>query len=308
LDYVEQAGDRLDRFLSKYSRKLTEAEITRVKSLRDKLTTCTLEIAAFGLVSRGKTALLNALAGKKIGETGATHGTTQAIAAEFWTTEPEDQFTEGKQSDFQNNDRSDSSTDQPESINIDPSSLNNFNDRANQFANPTSQTDRNTTDSNLEQSDQNEQQDLVDRQNAYVVQYSHKARLKLVDTPGLDEIEGEERAKMAIATAREADLILFVVAGDINRTEHEALKLLKQTGKPLLLVFNKVDLYLPDDRQAIYESLQRIAADVGIAATDIVFASAEPLPVKVRIQYAVGADSDPPVQSHRSNSSNLPRK
>jgi len=39
----------------------------------------------------------------------------------------------------------------------------------------------------------------------------------------LDEIEGQARAQMARDVVRQADLILFVVAGDITRTEYQAL-------------------------------------------------------------------------------------
>jgi len=50
-----------------------------------------------------------------------------------------------------------------------------------------------------------------------------KVQVELIDTPGLDEIEGQARAQMARDVVRQADLILFVVAGDITRTEYQAL-------------------------------------------------------------------------------------
>jgi GTPase SAR1 family protein len=36
---------------------------------------------------------------------------------------------------------------------------------------------------------------------------------------------------------------MFVVAGDITRTEYQALSELQAGCKPLILVFNKTDLY-----------------------------------------------------------------
>ncbi|AFY70252.1 GTP-binding protein HSR1-related protein [Thalassoporum mexicanum PCC 7367] len=279
MDYVELASDRLEQYLAQTAGKLTELEITRLKSLQAKLKTRTIEIAAFGLVSRGKTALLNALAGKKIGATGATHGTTQAIATESWADigkaaiEP---ISNVPDSNVPDSNVPDSNVPDINSLDIDSSAklANNFAPAA-----PSTSQGEKPTEPAIIQSDR-----------SYIVQYSHKARLKLVDTPGLDEIDGEARAEMAIAAAKQADLILFVVAGDLNRTEYEALKLLKQTGKPLLLVFNKVDLYATADQQAILASLQRAASELGIATEEIILAAAEPMPMRVRIQYAGGTD------------------
>jgi predicted GTPase len=85
-----------------------------------------------------------------------------------------------------------------------------------------------------------------------------KVQVELIDTPGLDEIQGESRAQMAREVASQADLILFVVAGDITRTEYQALCELRQNQKPIILVFNKIDLYPDQDREAIYRQLQQL--------------------------------------------------
>jgi predicted GTPase len=70
----------------------------------------------------------------------------------------------------------------------------------------------------------------------------------------LDEIEGEARANMAREVAKSADLILFIVAGDITRTEYESLAELRRAKKPLILVFNKIDLYPEADRRRFFSS------------------------------------------------------
>jgi predicted GTPase len=77
---------------------------------------------------------------------------------------------------------------------------------------------------------------------------NEKVQIELIDTPGLDEIAGEARANMAKEVAGQADLILFIVAGDITRTEYDALCGLKQSHKPLILVFNKIDLLSDEPR------------------------------------------------------------
>ncbi|MDG2992068.1 Era-like GTP-binding protein [Candidatus Synechococcus calcipolaris G9] len=67
----------------------------------------------------------------------------------------------------------------------------------------------------------------------------------LTDTPGLDEVAGNQQAEMAWATTEAADLILFVTAGPLGDRELEALGQLQGQNLPLFLVANKQDLY-PD--------------------------------------------------------------
>jgi small GTP-binding protein len=145
---------------------LLKPEIEALNNTLSKLDANVIRIAAFGLVSRGKSAVLNSLIGEKILQTGPLNGVTQ------W----------------------------PRSVRWKP---------------------------------------------------GDKVLVELIDTPGLDEIAGESRAEMARNVARQADLILFVVSGDITKTEYQGLLELRQAQKPLILVFNKIDLYPEIDRNAI---------------------------------------------------------
>ncbi len=111
------------------------------------------------------------------------------------------------------------------------------------------------------------------------VQGAGRSPIELIDTPGLDEVQGAERAQLAEAVARQADLILFVVAGDISRVEYEALLALRRVSKPMLLVLNKVDQYPDRDRQAIYETLRDQRLKDLISPDEIVMAAAAPLEV-----------------------------
>jgi GTPase SAR1 family protein len=100
---------------------------------------------------------------------------------------------------------------------------------------------------------------------------------------------------MARSIAQKSDLILFVVAGDITRTEYQALCELRSTQKPLILVFNKIDLYPDLDRQKIYRQLQKLNVanssslleDI-IAPHEIVTVAAKPQPIQVRTESAEG--------------------
>ncbi|AFZ16199.1 GTP-binding protein [Allocoleopsis franciscana] len=188
-------------------------EIESLKSSLDKLDQGVIRIAAFGLVSRGKSAVVNALLGQKILQTGPLHGVTQWPRSVRWTP-----GTEGK------------------------------------------------------------------------------VQVELIDTPGLDEIQGESRAQMAREVASQADLILFVVAGDITRTEYQALCELRQAQKPIILVFNKIDLYPDQDREAIYRQLQQLGTgspkdrrlQKTLTEDEIVMVAAEPAPLEVRVEWPDG--------------------
>ncbi|BAQ64248.1 GTP-binding protein [Geminocystis sp. NIES-3709] len=178
-----------------------------LKTAAEKLEEKVIKISAFGLVSRGKSSVINALLGQKILTTGPINGVTK------W----------------------------PKSIRWTP---------------PTG-----------------------------------KIQIELIDTPGLDEIDGEIRANMAKEISQQSDLILFVIAGDITRTEYLALLELRQWQKPLILVFNKIDLYPETDLNSIYQQLQQLSNQTKkplFSPDEIVLVSAEPQPINLRIELPNG--------------------
>jgi uncharacterized protein (DUF697 family) len=66
---------------------------------------------------------------------------------------------------------------------------------------------------------------------------------------------------------------------------------LRQAGKPIILVFNKVDLYPDQDRKAIYQQLLTLGGrgvNRLLSANDIVMVSAEPAPLQVRVEWPDG--------------------
>ncbi|MEG4272485.1 MULTISPECIES: DUF697 domain-containing protein [unclassified Microcoleus] len=224
-------------------------------STSEKLDHNIIRIATFGLVSRGKSAVLNALLGHKILQTGPLNGVTQWPRSVRWSV-------------------------------------------------PLSFLD----------SEESPQPPLAKGGKGGV-------QVELIDTPGLDEVGGEVRGEMAKQVTRQADLILFVVAGDITRTEYQALCELQTAQKPVILVFNKIDLYPELDRKAIYQSLQALGNSEELAAAavrhetdsenlsdpnnpsdkstaksppktakslEIVMVAAEPAPVQVRVEWSDG--------------------
>jgi small GTP-binding protein len=110
--------------------------------------------------------------------------------------------------------------------------------------------------------------------------------LFLIDTPGINEIDGEARERMAREVSQRSDLVLFVIDGDMTDSEYTALQGLAQEHRPLLLVLNKCDRYSAaqrkDLRSSLLARLQRI-----IPPENLVEVSASPAP---RIYIEVDAE------------------
>jgi GTP-binding protein Era len=192
-----------------------EQEISQLAQMFDKLENSVLQIAAFGLVGRGKSSLLNALLGESIFQTGALHGVTTQIEQANW------QLSE-------------------ENIGGETIQRASFLNQA-------------------------------------------QSRLELIDTPGIDEINGETREQLAKMIAQQMDLILFVIAGDMSRVEFEALSQLRDVGKPIILVFNKVDQYPDADRHLIYQTICDRRVKELLSPDEIVMVSAAPLVTKMSV-------------------------
>ena len=196
-----------------------EAEIGHLHSVLQKLEDQVLHIAAFGMVGRGKSSLLNALVGQPVFQTGPLHGVTRQAEGITWQVEKDQQIYSATLS--------------------------------NQLS---SQTASGQTASSRA-----------------------AARVELIDTPGIDEVAGDQRQAIAQKIARQADLILFVVASDLTQLEHDALRELYQAGKPVLLVFNKSDQYAPSDRAQILEKIQTTHIANRLPVENVVIAAAAPL-------------------------------
>lgn len=187
-----------------------ETEIADLETMLGKLERMVVQIAAFGLVGRGKSSLLNALVGQTVFETGPLHGVTRNTQTVDWSFSSEE---------------------------------------------------------------------IGKTEHALRVTLPGigQSQVQLIDTPGLDEVDGDTRAALAERIAKQADLILFVISGDMTKVEHEALSQLREVGKPILLVFNKVDQYPEADRMAIYEKIRNERVRELLSPDEIVMAAASPI-------------------------------
>ena len=110
--------------------------------------------------------------------------------------------------------------------------------------------------------------------------------LHLIDTPGINELSGEERERLAFDVAAISDLVIFVVDGDLTQSELDALRTLGKTQRPLLLALNKADRYSADERARLLARLREHAAGI-VRGDDVIACAAQPAE---RVVVQVGAD------------------
>lgn len=99
----------------------------------------------------------------------------------------------------------------------------------------------------------------------------------LIDTPGINEVDGEAREQLASEVAARADLILFVVDGDLTQAEIAALRALALLRRPLILVLNKSDRYSSAEREQLDQALRQHSTGL-IQPDNLVFTAAQPAP------------------------------
>ena len=122
----------------------------------------------------------------------------------------------------------------------------------------------------------------------YCVPGFANSQVVLIDTPGLNEVDGAQRADMARTAAAKADLVLFVTDSDLNDTEFAALEGLVASHKPILLVLNKADLYRQEELGQLLELFRGPRLSAMIQADNIVVTQADPREREYVIESADG--------------------
>ncbi|MHA6204544.1 DUF697 domain-containing protein [Dyella soli] len=124
-----------------------------------------------------------------------------------------------------------------------------------------------------------------------VLDEANQDGLVLIDTPGINELDGEARERLAFDVAEVSDLVVFVADGDLTRDELDAIHTLAATQRPLLLALNKADRYGADDIAALLERLRERTAGL-LRAEDVIAVAARPAAA-----HAMPADTHAPEQA-----------
>ncbi len=79
--------------------------------------------------------------------------------------------------------------------------------------------------------------------------------IELIDAPGFDfcDIKDPENIFLQINSS---ELILFTIAGDINRNEVSQINSFIKNGKKIILVFNKIDMWKEHDLKEILKNIR----------------------------------------------------
>ena len=96
-----------------------------------------------------------------------------------------------------------------------------------------------------------------------------------IDTPGINEVEGEARERLAHQVAERSDLVLFIVDSDLTESELKALRVLAEQDRPILLLLNKSDRYTAGELEKLMASLVKHADGV-VTPENILQISAAP--------------------------------
>ncbi len=99
--------------------------------------------------------------------------------------------------------------------------------------------------------------------------------VRLVDTPGLGEINGVEHQHVAAESAKDADLVLVVVDGPLRDSEYQLLRRLAEMEKRIVICLNKEDWYTPRDRDALLGQIVRQVSEF-VPAADVVAVRSRP--------------------------------
>ncbi|MBO6960010.1 MAG: GTP-binding protein [Prochlorococcus marinus CUG1438] len=88
--------------------------------------------------------------------------------------------------------------------------------------------------------------------------------VKLLDSPGFDFCNIDSPNK-TYSHINNSDLILFVVAGDINRNEASEINSFIKNGKKIFIILNKIDLFKKNELTEIIENIRfKIPKDLNI--------------------------------------------
>jgi hypothetical protein len=79
--------------------------------------------------------------------------------------------------------------------------------------------------------------------------------IELIDSPGFDFCNIKFTDRM-YSNINNSDLILFVVAGDINRNEVNEISSFIKDGKKIIIIFNKIDLFKKNELNEILENIK----------------------------------------------------
>ncbi len=93
----------------------------------------------------------------------------------------------------------------------------------------------------------------------------------LTDTPGFGEVDGVDRANIAIESIRDADLVILLLdaAAGLRQSDRDLHREVQRMGRPVVLALNKIDLVRGDLSVILADAVEKLGV------TDIIPISAK---------------------------------
>ncbi|MDB9373678.1 YcjF family protein [Nodularia sphaerocarpa] len=107
-------------------------------------------------------------------------------------------------------------------------------------------------------------------------------KVSFCETPPLFRELTDNSDAAVLAEIQQSDFVLFLTNGDLTDSEFQSLQQLKAANQPAMLIFNKQDQYLVDERASVLLSLKQRMLE------NVVATAASPIPMKVRKHEADG--------------------
>ncbi len=114
-------------------------------------------------------------------------------------------------------------------------------------------------------------------------------KVQLIDTPGIDEVNGENKEELSFDHSLDSDLILFVIDSDITRIELKALEKLLNNNKPILLILNRCDQWNQNEAKDLLSNIEKKLSFYG-KPIDIYLAASSPRRAKIKIDGTVRSE------------------
>ena len=118
-------------------------------------------------------------------------------------------------------------------------------------------------------------------------------KVKLIDSPGIDEINNDKKENLNFNYSLDTDLILFVIDSDITRIEMDSIEELLRNQKPILIVLNRCDQWNAREAKLILSSIQNKLSFYK-HKVKIVLAASSPREAKLKADGTVRSEQKTP--------------
>ena len=118
-------------------------------------------------------------------------------------------------------------------------------------------------------------------------------KVDLVDSPGIDEINNNEKDEINFDYLLETDLILFVIDSDLTRIDLNAIEKLLRHNKPLLIILNRCDQWNEKEAKLIISSIHQ-KLSIYKHKIKIALVASSPREAKIQIDGTVRSEKKRP--------------